>query len=92
MLLEGRVFGFFVRESRYFSWLGPAMRMDESCCWKGEVEGVCAWGMATGFGSGGIARGLAGESESDASCASCDTVRHETGAPRLGSALELRFM
>ena len=34
--------------------------------------------MAAGCGSGGIARGLAGESESDASCTSSDTVRHGT--------------
>ena len=70
-----------MRDSRCFSWLGPAMRMDKSCCWKGEVEGVCAWGMAAGFGSGGIERGMAGESESDASCASCDTGVMEL-APR----------
>ena len=35
MLLEGQLFGFLVPESRYFSWLGPTMRMDRSCCWKG---------------------------------------------------------
>ena len=35
MLLEGRLFGFLVRESRYFSWLGASMRMDKTCCWKG---------------------------------------------------------
>ena len=36
MLLEGWLFGFLVRESRCFSWLGPTMRMDKSCCWKGD--------------------------------------------------------
>ena len=36
MLLEGWLFGFLVRESRYFSWLGPTMRMDRSCCWKAD--------------------------------------------------------
>ena len=36
MLLEGQLFGFLVPESRYFSWLGPTMRMDRSCCWKGD--------------------------------------------------------
>ena len=33
VLLLARLFGFLVRESRYFSWLGPTMRMDKSCCW-----------------------------------------------------------
>ena len=33
VLLEGWLFGFLVRESRCFSWLGPTMRMDRSCCW-----------------------------------------------------------
>ena len=32
VLLEGQLFGFLVPESRYFSWLGPTMRMDRSCC------------------------------------------------------------
>ena len=32
VLLEGQLFGFLVRESRYFSWSGPTMRMDRSCC------------------------------------------------------------
>lgn len=33
VLLKGWLFGMLMRESRYFSGLGPAMRMDESCCW-----------------------------------------------------------
>ena len=30
VLLEGRLFGLLVRESRCFSWLGPTWRMDKS--------------------------------------------------------------
>ena len=40
MLLEGWLFGFLVRESRCFSWLGPTMRMDKSCCWKGDFSAL----------------------------------------------------
>ena len=40
VLLEGWLFGFLVRESRYFSWLGPTMRMDRSCCWKGDFSAL----------------------------------------------------
>ena len=36
VLLEGWLFGFLVRESHFFSWLGPTMRLDKSCCWKGD--------------------------------------------------------
>ena len=38
MLLLGCCFGFLARESRYFSWLGPTMRMDKSCCWYGDFS------------------------------------------------------
>jgi len=40
VLLEGQLFGFLVPESRYFSWLGPTMRMDRSCCWKGDFSAL----------------------------------------------------
>ena len=40
VLLEGWLFGFLVRESRFFSWLGPTMRMDRSCCWKGDFSAL----------------------------------------------------
>ena len=40
MLLEGRLFGFLVRESRCFSWLGPTMRMGKACCWKGDFSAL----------------------------------------------------
>ena len=29
-----------VRESRCFSWLGPTMRMDKSCCWRGDFSAL----------------------------------------------------
>ena len=47
MLLEGRLFGFLVRESRYFSWLGASMRMDKTCCWKGGY--LAFWCGKVGF-------------------------------------------
>ena len=40
VLLVVRLFGFLVRESRCFSWLGPTMRMDKSCCWKGGFSAL----------------------------------------------------
>ena len=40
VLLEGQLFVFLVPESRYFSWLGPTMRMDRSCCWKGDFSAL----------------------------------------------------
>ena len=36
VLVLWRLFGFVARESHLFSWLGPTMRMDKSCCWKGD--------------------------------------------------------
>ena len=29
-----------MRESRCFSWLGPTVRMDRSCCWKGDFSAL----------------------------------------------------
>ena len=40
VLLVARLFGFLVRESRCFSWLGPTMRMDKSCCWEGDFSAL----------------------------------------------------
>ena len=40
MLLVARLVGFLVRESRHFSWLGPTMRMDKSCCWERDFSAL----------------------------------------------------
>ena len=45
VLVLWRLFGLLVRESRYFSWLGPTMRMDRSCCWKGDFS-ACGRGKS----------------------------------------------
>ena len=31
------------RKSRCFSWLGPTMRMDKSCCWGGDFLALSRW-------------------------------------------------
>ena len=40
MLLEGRLFGLLVRESRCFSWLGPTMRMGKTCWLSGDLSAL----------------------------------------------------
>ena len=40
VLLVARLFGFLVRGSRHFSWLGPTMRMDKLCCWERDFSAL----------------------------------------------------